>query len=233
VRDHCAISGQEVRFYQAGSSEMFGSAPPPQSERTPFHPRSPYAVGKAAAHWYAVNYREAYNLFICNGILFNHESPQRGETFVTRKITRAAGRIKQGLQKKLFLGNLDARRDWGYAGDYVQAMWLMLQQPEADDYVIATGESRPVQEFLEKAFATLDLDWREHVELDSRYLRPTEVDHLMGDPSKAKAKLGWKPTVGFEHLVVLRVEHDLDLAERERLLQEAGHNVVLRGAYSP
>jgi len=230
VRDHCSISGLRIRFYQAGSSEMFGAALPPQSEKTPFCPRSPYAASKVAAHWYAMNYRQAYDLFICNGILFNHESPQRGETFVTRKITRAAGRIKEGLQKTLFLGNLDARRDWGYAGDYVEAMWLMLQQPKPDDYVIATAESHSVREFLEMAFGALDLDWREYVQMDPRYLRPTEVDHLLGDPSRAKTKLGWKPTVSFTQLVTMMVEHDLDLARRECLLRNAGHNVVQRGA---
>jgi GDPmannose 4,6-dehydratase len=232
VRDYCAGSGKEVRFYQAGSSEMFGNVPPPQREDTPFHPRSPYAISKVAAHWYAANYREAYGLFICNGILFNHESPERGETFVTRKITRAAGRIKCGLQSKLFLGNLDARRDWGYAGDYVEAMWSMLQQREADDYVIATGESHSVGEFLDKAFEHIDLDWREHVEVDARYLRPTEVDFLLGDASKARTKLGWKPKVGFEQLVIMMMDHDLELAKRERFLRDAGHNVTLRGAGS-
>ena len=169
-----------MRFYQAGSSEMFGAAPPPQNESTPFYPRSPYAVSKVAAHWYAVNYREAYGLFICNGILFNHESPRRGETFVTRKITRALARIKLGLQEKLFLGNLDARRDWGYAGDYVEAMWMMLQQPHPDDYVVATGESHSVREFLDLAAAHCGLDWTPHVETDPRYFRPTEVDHSAG-----------------------------------------------------
>jgi GDPmannose 4,6-dehydratase len=232
VRDYCAGSGREIRFYQAGSSEMFGSTPPPQSENTPFYPRSPYAASKVAAHWYAVNYREAYGLFICNGILFNHESPERGETFVTRKITRAAGRIKFGLQSKLFLGNLDARRDWGYAGDYVEAMWLMLQQKEAGDYIVATGESHSVREFLDKVFEYIGLDWHESVESDPRYLRPTEVDFLLGDASKARTKLGWKPKMGFEQLVKTMVDHDLELAKRERLLRDAGHNVVTRGAGS-
>ena len=232
VRDYCSGSGREIRFYQAGSSEMFGSAPPPQSENTPFCPRSPYAASKVASHWYATNYREAYGLFICNGILFNHESPQRGETFVTRKITRAAGRIKFGLQPKLFLGNLDSRRDWGYAGDYVEAMWLMLQQQEAGDYVIATGESHSVREFLDKVFEYIGLDWRECVEADARYLRPTEVDFLLGDASRARTKLGWKPQIGFEQLVRMMVDHDLELAKRERLLRDAGHNVMMRGAGS-
>ena len=177
--------------------EMFGSAPPPQNEGTPFQPRSPYAASKLAAHWYAVNYREAYGLFICNGILFNHESPRRGETFVSRKVTRAVGRIREGLQQKLFLGNLEARRDWGFAGDYVEAMWLMLQQEAPDDYVVATGQSRSVRELVEIAFAEAGLDWRRHVELDQRYVRPTEVDALEGDAGKARERLNWRPRVGF------------------------------------
>ncbi|GBD02326.1 GDP-mannose 4,6-dehydratase [bacterium HR18] len=229
MRDFVRHSGKTVRFYQAGSSEMFGAAPPPQNEKTPFYPRSPYAAAKVAAYWYAVNYREAYGLFICNGILFNHESPRRGETFVTRKITRAAGRIKMGLQDKLYLGNLEARRDWGFAGDYVEAMWLMLQQDEPDDYVIATGESHSVREFLELAFGMLDLDWRKYVEIDPRYFRPTEVDHLLGDASKAREKLGWRPRVCFEELVRMMVEHDLELARQERTLKDAGHTIALRG----
>src|ERR1700759_5421636 len=190
VRDVMLYSKQESRFYKAGSAEMFGSTAPPQHEGTPFHPRSPYAVSKVAAHWYCVNYREAYNLFICNGILFNHESHRRGETFVTRKITRALARIKMGLQEKLYLGNLEAKRDWGYAGDYVEAMWLMLQQDAPDDYVVATGESYSVRELVELTFAELGLDWKKYVEIDPRYLRPTEVDYLHGDPSKAQKKLG-------------------------------------------
>src|SRR3984885_10706564 len=197
LRDHAAKGKREVRYYQAGSSEMFGATPPPQSETTPFYPRSPYAVTKTAAHWFSVNYREAYGLFICNGILFNHESPRRGETFVTRKITRALTRIQLGLQEKLFLGNLDARRDWGFAGDFVEAMWLMLQQPKPSDYVVATGVSHSVREFLELAAAYCDLDWTRHVEFDSRYMRPTEVDALLGDSSKARAQLGWRPRVEF------------------------------------
>ncbi len=229
VRDFCGNSGKKIRFYQAGSSEMFGGAPPPQNEKTPFYPRSPYAASKVAAHWYAVNYREAYNLHVCNGILFNHESPQRGETFVTRKITRALGRIKHGLQKRLFLGNLDARRDWGFAGDYVEAMWLMLQQPEPDDYVIATGESRSVREFLEAAFAYAGLAWADYVESDPRYLRPTEVQHLRGDSSKARERLGWMPRVGFADLVKMMVDHDMALARGERALRDAGHPVSMRG----
>ncbi len=229
VRDFVRSSGKAVRFYQAGSSEMFGAAPPPQNEKTPFYPRSPYAAAKVAAYWYAVNYREAYGLFICNGILFNHESPRRGETFVTRKITRAAGRIKVGLQDRLFLGNLEARRDWGFAGDYVEAMWLMLQQDEPDDYVVATGESHSVREFLELAFDMLDLDWKKHVTIDPRYFRPTEVDYLLGDATKAREKLGWRPKVGFRELVRMMVEHDLELARQERTLKDAGHVIVLRG----
>ena len=233
IRDYVATSGKHVRVYQAGSSEMFGAAPPPQSEQTPFHPRSPYGVAKAAAHWYAVNYREAYGMFVCNGILFNHESPRRGENFVTRKITRAGGRIKLGLLQKLFLGNLEARRDWGYAGDYVEAMWLLLQQPAPDDYVIATGESRPVREFLEEAFGCLDLDWRRHVEIDPRYYRPVEPDHLLGDARKARRQLGWQPKVTFTELVKMMVDHDLELARQESTLHDAGHVVVRRGAASP
>jgi GDPmannose 4,6-dehydratase len=227
VRDYVA-RGKTVRVYQAGSSEMFGAAPPPQSESTPFYPRSPYAVSKAAAHWYAVNYREAYGLFICNGILFNHESPRRGETFVTRKITRALARIKLGLQDSLYLGNLEARRDWGYAADFVEAMWLMLQQPEADDYVIASGESHSVRDFLEVAADICGVNWKRHVEVDPRYFRPTEVDHLLGDASKARARLGWKPRITFERLVRIMVDHDLELARQEQTLSEAGHTVVRR-----
>lgn len=223
-RDHQRASGRDVRFYQAGSSEMFGAAPPPQSESTPFHPRSPYAVAKVAAHWYAVNYREAYGLFIVNGILFNHESPRRGETFVTRKITRAATRIALGLQDKLYLGNLEAKRDWGFAGDYVEAMWRMLQQDAPDDYVVATGQAHSVRELLEEAFGLLGLDWRDHVVIDPRYFRPTEVDHLLGDASKARAKLGWEPKVDFRQLVKMMVEHDAQLARQEKLLRDAGHD---------
>ena len=232
LRDYCELAGRSVRFYQAGSSEMFGAAAPPQSEATPFYPRSPYAVGKVAAHWYAVNYREAYGMFIANGILFNHESPVRGETFVTRKITRAVGRIAHGLQDKLYLGNLDARRDWGFAGDYVEAMWLMLQQESPGDYVIATGEARSVREFLEEAFGAVNLEWRNHVEHDPRYLRPTEVDHLLGDAAKARAMLGWQPRVGFKELVRMMVESDLELAKREKVLADAGHSIAFRGAAS-
>ena len=229
VRDYIGVSGKAVRIYQAGSSEMFGGAPPPQSETTPFYPRSPYAVSKVAAHWYGVNYREAYGMFIANGILFNHESERRGETFVTQKITRALGRIRLGLQKELFLGNLEAKRDWGYAKDYVEAMWLMLQQPEPDDFVVSTGEAHSVEEFLDVAAAQLNLDWRKFVKTDPRYFRPTEVRHLLGDSSKARKMLGWKPTIGFEQLVQRMVENDLELAKQERTLVEAGHAFVTRG----
>ena len=228
VRDYVGSDPARVKIYQAGSSEMFGATPPPQNEKTPFYPRSPYAVGKVAAHWHAVNYREAYGMFITNGILFNHESERRGETFVTRKITRAFGRIKLGLQKKLFLGNLDARRDWGYAGDYVQAMWLMLQQPEPDDYVIATGEAHSVREFLDEAAYWCGLDWHEFVELDPRYLRPTEVDYLLGDASKARQKLNWAPKVSFRELVKKMVRYDVDQAQRERTLTAAGYTPTPR-----
>ena len=223
VRDVTQNSAREIRFYQAGSSEMFGAVHPPQNENTPFYPRSPYAVSKLAGHWYTVNYREAYNLFAVNGILFNHESHRRGETFVTRKITRALTRIKLGLQEKLFLGNLDAKRDWGYAGDYVEAMWLMLQQDAPDDYVIATGDGHSVREFLDEAAACCGMDWDKYVQIDPRYYRPTEVDCLLGDSSKARKKLGWKPTVSFKELVKLMVDHDLELARQERMLADAGH----------
>jgi GDPmannose 4,6-dehydratase len=206
-------SGVRTRFYQASSSEMFGAASPPQSEATAFHPRSPYAVAKVAAYWAAVNYREAYGMYACNGILFNHESERRGETFVTRKITRAVARIKHGLQDKLYLGNLDAKRDWGYAPDYVEAMWMMLQADAPDDYVIATGETHSVREFLEHAFAHAGLDWEPHVEIDPRYFRPSEVDVLLGDASKARERLGWEPKVGFEELVRIMVDADVNALE--------------------
>lgn len=212
-----------ARFYQASSSEMFGQVVEvPQRETTPFHPRSPYACAKVFSHWQTINYREAYGLFACSGILFNHESPRRGETFVTRKITRAATRIKLGLQDKLFLGNLDAKRDWGFAGDYIKAMWLMLQQDEPDDYVVATGETYSVREFLEETFGYLDLDWSRYVEQDARYLRPAEVDLLLGDSSKAQEKLGWAPRVSFKELVKMMVDADLNLAEREKVLKDKG-----------
>jgi GDPmannose 4,6-dehydratase len=232
VRHYEGTNGTQVKIYQAGSSEMFGATPPPQNEAAPFCPRSPYAVAKVASHWICVNYREGYGMFICNGILFNHESPRRGETFVTRKITRAVGRIKMGLQEKLFLGNLDARRDWGFAGDYVEAIWAMLQQPKPDDYVVATGEMHSVQEFCKAAFAELELNWRHYVEFDERYLRPTEVDALCGNSSKIKKELGWEPKVDFQSLVRMMVAHDLNLAEKERILAEAGHGGGLRGLKS-
>jgi GDPmannose 4,6-dehydratase len=217
IRDHNVRHARRVRYYQAGSSEMFGRAlESPQRETTPFYPRSPYACAKCYAHWQTINYREAYGLFAANGILFNHESPRRGENFVTRKITRSATRIKLGLQDKLSLGNLDARRDWGFAGDFVEAMWLMLQQNEPGDYVVATGENHSVREFLELTFARLQLDWRKYVEFDQRHLRPAEVDVLIGDASKTRSVLGWEPRVRFAQLVDLMVEADLELAEREK-----------------
>ena len=210
IRDYRNRTGIDVRFYQAGSSEMFGKVQEvPQKETTSFYPRSPYACAKVYAHWQTVNYRESYGIFACNGILFNHESPRRGETFVTRKITRAIARIVAGQQHKLYLGNLDSKRDWGYAKDYVQAMWLMLQQDEADDYVVATGETHSIREFLDISFGYVNLNWQDYVEFDPRYLRPAEVDLLIGDPSKAKQKLGWEPSVTFEELVALMVEADL------------------------
>jgi GDPmannose 4,6-dehydratase len=208
-----------VKFYQASSSEMYGSAAPPQTMETPFHPRSPYACAKLYGHWQTVNYREAYGLFACSGILFNHESPRRGESFVTRKITLGATRIKEGLQKKLVMGNIDSKRDWGFAGDYVRAMWMMLQQDKPDDYIVATGETYSVRQFLEWTFGMLDLDYRDFVEFDPRYMRPSEVDVLLGDPSKAKAKLGWEPEVKIHGLIKMMVENDLELARREKYAQ--------------
>jgi GDPmannose 4,6-dehydratase len=211
---------KQVQFYQASSSEMYGKAVEiPQTEKTPFHPRSPYGCAKLYSFWQTVNYREAYGLFACNGILFNHESPKRGETFVTRKITRAATRIKLGLQDKLYLGNLDAKRDWGFAGDYVEAMWLMLQQEKPDDYVIATGECHSVREFVDEAFGYLDLDWHKYVEIDPRYFRPSEVDHLQGDASKAQKVLNWKPKVSFSELVRMMVDADMRSAENSKLIK--------------
>lgn len=229
VRHATDVTGKQMRVYQAGSSEMFGGVAAPQCETTPFYPRSPYAAAKVAAHWYAVNYREAYNLFVSNGILFNHESERRGETFVTRKITRGLARIKVGLQQKLFLGNLEAKRDWGHAQDYVRAMWMMLAHDGPGDYVIATGEQHTVREFLEAASAELELDWRRCVEQDRRYLRPTEVDSLQGDASKARRELGWAPEVSFGELVRRMAESDLELARKEKFLTDAGHKVVGAG----
>ena len=221
VRDCIYKSDKNIRFYQAGSSEMFGASSPPQDENTPFHPRSPYAVSKVAACMYAQNYQEAYGMFICNGILFNHESPRRGETFVTRKITRAATRIKMHLQEKLYLGNLDAKRDWGFAGDYVETMWLMLQQQEPDDFVIATGEAFSVKDFLEEAFGVVEIDWRDYVQVDERYFRPSEVDYLLGNSSKARKKLGWEPKTSFKELVKMMVEYDLEFARQEKIINES------------
>lgn len=210
VREYQRRTGLEVKFYQAGSSEMFGLVQEvPQKETTPFYPRSPYACAKVYAHWQTVNYRESYNLFACNGILFNHESPRRGETFVTRKVTRALARIVAGQQKKLYMGNLDSKRDWGYAKDYVRAMWLMLQQDQPDDYVVATGETYSIREFLDVAFGHVNLNWEEYVEFDARYLRPAEVELLIGDSTKARQKLNWAPSVTFQELVHLMVDADL------------------------
>jgi GDPmannose 4,6-dehydratase len=219
-----AIRGMEkpAKFYQASSSEMYGKAvETPQTENTPFYPRSPYGCAKVYSYWQTINYREAYGLFACNGILFNHESPRRGETFVTRKITQAATRIKLGLQDKLYLGNLDAKRDWGFAGDYVEMMWLMLQADRPDDYVIATGESHSVREFLDEVFGYLDLDWQKYVEIDPRYFRPTEVDCLLGDASKAKRVLGWEPKVTFKELAKKMTDADMEIARREKIIKEA------------
>ncbi len=219
-------SGIKTRFYQASSSEMFGAAPPPQNENTPFMPRSPYACAKVYAYWMTANYREGYKMFACNGILFNHESPRRGETFVTRKITRAIAHILTGKQDKLYLGNLQAKRDWGYAPEYVEAMWQMLQQDQPDDYVLGTGEAHSVQEFLEEAFAYVNLDWQKYVEIDPRYFRPTEVEFLLADPAKAQKKLGWDPKVTFKELVRIMVDADMEaagmepLGEGKRILEE-------------
>jgi GDPmannose 4,6-dehydratase len=224
VKNQQDRTGKQIRYYQASSSEMFGLVKEtPQTETTPFHPRSPYSCAKVMAHWATVNYRESYDLHASCGILFNHESPRRGETFVTRKITRAAGRIKLGLQKRLYMGNLDAKRDWGFAGDYVRMMWMMLQQDTPDDYVVATGKTISVREFAVMAFDHLGLDFEEFYELDERYLRPAEVDLLLGDPAKAKARLGWEPTTSVEELAVMMVEADLELARREKTLMDAGH----------
>lgn len=225
-------TGLDTRFYQASSSEMYGKVVQiPQTETTSFHPRSPYGCAKVYSFWQTVNYREAYGLFACNGILFNHESPRRGETFVTRKITRAVTRIREGLQDKLYLGNLDAKRDWGFAGDYVEAMWLMLQQDKPDDYVIATGQTRTIREFLDLAFEQLGLDWHNYVEIDPGYLRPAEVDLLQGDSSKARNLLGWRPKVSFEQLVAMMIESDWELARQEKLLVENGMKVSVNGGF--
>ena len=219
-------TGIKTKFYQASSSEMFGATSPPQNEQTPFEPQSPYAAAKVYSYYVVKNYRKAYNIFAGNGILFNHESPRRGETFVTRKITRAATRIKLGLQDKLYLGNLEAIRDWGYAGDFVDAMWLILQQDKPDDYVIATGESHSVREFAEMVFQKLGLDYKEYVEIDQRYFRPSEVDVLRGDSSKARKELGWSPKVTFGRLIDMMVETDLELAHKEKTLLDAGYKDV-------
>jgi len=215
------LSAKKPKFYQASSSEMYGRVhETPQTETTPFHPRSPYACAKVYSYWQTINHREAYDLFACNGILFNHESPRRGETFVTRKITRAATRIKLGLQEKLYLGNLDAKRDWGFAGDYVEAIWLMLQHDKPDDYVIATGQTHSVREFVAEVFGHLDLDWQQYVEIDPRYFRPSEVDLLLGDPAKAKRVLDWEPKVTFQQLARMMTDTDMKLAENEQILAE-------------
>ena len=219
-------SGVKARFYQASSSEMFGSTPAPQSEKTPFVPQSPYAAAKVYAYWVVRNYREAFGLFACNGILFNHESPRRGETFVTRKITRSIARIKLGLEKKLYLGNLEARRDWGYAPEYVKAMWSMLQQDKLNDYVIGTGVSHTVKEFVQYAFSYLGLDWNEYVEIDPKYFRPTEVEFLRADPSKAKKELKWQPKVTFEKLVRIMVDADLKALEELKRCQDVVKNIM-------
>jgi GDPmannose 4,6-dehydratase len=215
-------TGIRTKFYQASSSEMFGATPPPQSENTKFQPRSPYAAAKVYAYYIVQNYRDAYGIFATNGILFNHESPRRGETFVTRKITRAATQIKLGLKDKLYLGNLEAKRDWGFAGDFVEAMWLMLQQDRPDDYVIATGETHSVREFAEKVFSKLDLDYAQYVAVDPRYFRPTEVDVLLGDSSKARKALGWQPRISFDELIDMMIASDLESAKKEKTLVDAG-----------
>ena len=225
-------TGLDIRFYQASSSEMYGKvAETPQTEKTPFYPRSPYGCAKVYSFWQTVNYRESYGLFACNGILFNHESPRRGETFVTRKITRAATRIKEGLQEKLFLGNLDAKRDWGFAGDYVEAMWLMLQQKKPDDYVIATGQTHSIREFLDEAFDRVGLDWNKYVEIDPRYFRPAEVNLLLGDSSKARKLLDWQPKIGFEELAEIMIDADWELAKGEKLLVDNGIKVTVNGGF--
>jgi GDPmannose 4,6-dehydratase len=232
-------SGIKTKYYQASSSEMFGNSPPPQNENTSFYPRSPYAAAKVYAHWMTVNYREGYNLFACNGILFNHESPRRGETFVTRKVTRAIARILAKKQRYLYLGNLDARRDWGYAPEYVAAMWLILQQNEPDDYVIGTGECHSVKEFVEEAFSYIGLDWKRYVKIDPRYFRPTEAEALIADASKAKSKIGWKPRVTFKDLVRIMVDADMEAmgletsGEGKAILVRCGLNMIDRALINP
>ena len=228
IRDYQEDTGNQIKFYQASSSEMYGLVQEvPQKENTPFYPRSPYGVAKVYSHWITVNYRESYDLHASCGILFNHESPRRGETFVTRKITRAVGRIACGLQKDLFLGNLDAKRDWGFAGDYVEAMWMMLQQDKADDFVVSMNETHAVSEFCEKAFQAVNMNWEDHVKIDQRYFRPAEVDLLLGDSTKARTQLGWQPKTSFDELVKMMVDADLELARKERTLLDAGHTMVL------
>ena len=219
-------TGIKTKFYQASSSEMFGAAPPPQNENTLFQPRSPYAAAKVYAYYIVRNYRDAYGIFATNGILFNHESPRRGETFVTRKITRAATQIKLGLKDKLYLGNLESKRDWGFAGDFVEAMWLMLQQDKPDDFVIATGETHSVREFAEKVFSKLDLDYHKYVSIDPRYFRPTEVDVLLGEASRAKKILNWQPKVTFDKLIDMMIAADMQLAQKEKTLVDAGFSCV-------
>lgn len=232
-------SGIKARFYQASSSEMFGNAPPPQNENSPFRPRSPYAAAKVYAFWMTVNYREGYDLFACNGILFNHESPRRGETFVTRKITCAIAHIRAGKQKDLYLGNLAAKRDWGYAPEYVEAMWLMLQQDRPVDFVIGTGESHSVQEFLEEAFSYAQLDWKQYVKIDSRYFRPTEAEMLLADPSKARGKLKWQARVTFKELVRIMVDADMEslglkpIGEGKAIMAKHGFNMADRALVNP
>jgi GDPmannose 4,6-dehydratase len=229
IRDVQDDTGRQIRFYQASSSEMFGKVvETPQKETTPFYPRSPYGVAKVYSHWITINYRESYDIHASCGILFNHESPRRGETFVTRKITRAATRIKLGLQEKLYLGNLDAKRDWGFAGDYVEAMWLMLQQETPDDYVVATNELYSVRDFCEKTFGQLGLNYEDHVEIDPRYYRPAEVDLLLGDSTKADEQLGWKPLTSFDQIVEMMVKKDLGIAQQELIVKET----QLRGSHA-
>ena len=230
VRDCQDAVGCQIRLYQASSSEMFGKVvETPQCETTPFYPRSPYGVAKLYAHWITVNYRESYGLHASCGILFNHESPRRGETFVTRKITRAAARIQLGLQKKLYVGNLDAQRDWGFAGDYVEAMWMMLQQDSPDDYIVSTDETHSVREFCDRAFGRLGMDYREYIEIDPRYFRPAEVELLLGCSQKARTKLGWSPRVSFEQLVEMMADADYELARKEQMMLAAGHDGILPG----